>query len=101
MGSAHQEKEGELSSMRKEPILDCDLAVFGSGAGGLATALAAADAGLDVIVCEKDSLIGGGSALAHGGLWAACNHVAQAEGLTDTREAGLDYMRFVAGHAAA
>ena len=83
-----------------DPIIECDLVVFGTGAGGLATSLAAADAGFRVVICEKDNLIGGGSALAHGGLWAACNHVAQAKGLTDTREAGLDYMRSVAGHAA-
>ena len=83
-----------------DPIIECDLAVFGTGAGGLATSLAAADAGFRVVICEKDNLIGGGSALAHGGLWAACNHVAQVEGLADTLEAGLNYMRFVAGHAA-
>jgi 3-oxosteroid 1-dehydrogenase len=82
-----------------QAVLECDLAVFGSGVGGLSAALAAADAGLSVIVCEKDTLIGGGSALAHGGLWAACNHVAEAKGLTDSREEGLAYMRFVAGHA--
>jgi 3-oxosteroid 1-dehydrogenase len=81
-------------------ILECDLAVFGTGAGGLATAVAAADRGLSVVICEKDSLIGGGSALAHGGLWAACNHIAVGEGVPDTLDAGFEYMSFVAGHAA-
>jgi 3-oxosteroid 1-dehydrogenase len=33
-------------------------------------------------------------------LWAACNHVAAAQGISDTPAAGLEYMRFVAGHAA-
>lgn len=83
-----------------DTISDCDLAIFGSGAGGLSTAVAAREAGLDVVLCEKDVLVGGGSALAHGGLWAAANHVAAAEGIADSREAGLAYMRFVAGHAA-
>src|SRR6476619_2202202 len=94
------EFEGGCSLPPQPTTIDCDLAIFGSGAGGLSTALAAAEAGLKVVVCEKDNLIGGGSALAHGGLWAACNHVMQAKGIADTRQAGLEYMRFVAGHAA-
>ena len=86
--------------MADQAIIECDLAVFGSGAGGLSIAVAAAAKGMRVVLCEKDSLIGGGSGLAHGGLWAACNHVAAAEGVSDSLEAGLEYMRFVAGHTA-
>ena len=86
--------------MAAQTITECDLAVFGSGAGGLSVAVAAAAQGMRVVLFEKDSLIGGGTALAHGGLWAACNHVADAEGVSDSLDAGLEYMRFVAGHTA-
>src|SRR5690242_12286371 len=86
--------------MAAQSITECDLAVFGSGAGGLSVAVAAASKGMRVVLCEKDSLIGGGSALAHGGLWAACNHVATKEGVSDSLDEGLKYMQFVAGHVA-
>lgn len=77
-----------------------DVVVVGSGAGGLATALAAASAGMSVAVLEKDRLIGGGTALSAGGLWAGCNHLAKAAGLADSRQAVLDYLGFVGGGAA-
>jgi 3-oxosteroid 1-dehydrogenase len=74
-----------------------DVVVAGSGAGGLASALAAAEAGMKVAVLEKDRLVGGGTALSAGGLWTGCNHLARAAGIADTREAVLDYLRFVGG----
>jgi 3-oxosteroid 1-dehydrogenase len=77
-----------------------DLVIIGSGVGGLSTALAAAEAGLSVVVLEKDVLLGGGTALSHGGLWAGCNHIGRELGIPDSRAAVLDYMRFVAGGAA-
>jgi L-aspartate oxidase len=50
--------------------LDADVVVVGSGAAGIAAALAAADRGLRVLVVTKD-LIGGATPLAQGGLAAA------------------------------
>lgn len=43
--------------------VECDVLVVGSGAGGFMTALAADEAGLDVILTEKASVYGGTSAL--------------------------------------
>lgn len=77
-----------------------DVIVVGSGVGGMATALAAAEAGMTVAVLEKDTLLGGGTALSYGGIWAGCNHLAKAAGISDSRDAVLDYMRFVAGGCA-
>jgi 3-oxosteroid 1-dehydrogenase len=77
-----------------------DVIVVGSGVGGLATAVAAAEAGMSIAVLEKDVLLGGGTALSYGGIWAGCNHLAKAAGIPDSREAVLDYMRFVAGGCA-
>lgn len=79
------------------PAAEYDVVVVGSGVGGMASALAAAEAGMTVAVLEKDRLVGGGTALSAGGLWAGCNHLAKAEGLADSREMTLDYLRFVGG----
>jgi len=87
---AVSEQDGHLCS-------EYDVIVAGSGVGGLSTALASAKSGLTVLVLEKDSLIGGGTAWAYGGLWAGCNHIQHELGFEDTRQATLDYMTFVAG----
>ena len=76
-----------------------DVVIAGSGVSGLAAALAAADAGLSVAVFEKDRVIGGGTCLSYGGIWVGCNHLARAAGLSDSRQAVIDYMRFVGGGA--
>src|SRR5262245_22073805 len=86
--------------MQSEPTGQYDVIVAGTGIAGVAAALAAAEAGLSVVLLEKDSLIGGGTCLSYGGIWVGCNHLAKAEGIPDSREAVLDYMRFVAGEAA-
>lgn len=76
-----------------------DVVVVGTGIGGMATALAAREAGFSVAVFEKDGLIGGGTCWAHGGIWVGCNHIGKAAGYEDSREAVLDYLRFVGGGA--
>ena len=86
-----------MSSQLQQPKDEYDLVVVGSGVGGMATALAALEAGMSVAMLEKDHWIGGGTALSHGGLWAGCNHIARRAGIPDSREAVIEYMRFVAG----
>jgi succinate dehydrogenase/fumarate reductase flavoprotein subunit len=53
----------------------CDLVVVGSGAGGLATAITAKKAGLDVVVIEKAPVFGGTTAFSGGILWIPQNGV--------------------------
>jgi 3-oxosteroid 1-dehydrogenase len=77
-----------------------DVVVAGTGIAGLSAALAAAEAGLSVVLFDKDGLIGGGTALSYGGLWAGCNHLAKAAGIADDRQSVYDYMQFVAGGSA-
>ena len=88
-----------MNDKSAKPTDQYDVIVVGSGVGGLATALAAAEAGLSVAVFEKDELLGGGTALAHGGIWVGCNHLAEAAGFPDSRQAVIDYLRFVGGGA--
>ncbi len=74
-----------------------DLIVLGSGAAGLAAALAAHEHGLEAIVLEKSEKIGGGTTNSYGLLWFGRNHLAAREGYADSRDETLDYMRFLSG----
>jgi len=89
-----------VNSKSPSPAGEYDLVVIGSGVGGLATALAAVESGMSVAVLEKDKMIGGGTCLSYGGLWAGCNHIAKGQGIEDSPEAVMEYMRFVAGDQA-
>jgi succinate dehydrogenase/fumarate reductase flavoprotein subunit len=78
--------------------LACDVLVIGSGAGGLAAAVAAARQGLQVIVAEKDRFVGGTTALSGGFMWIPCNPVSQRDGVKDSIEAARTYLRHEAGN---
>ncbi|MGQ0510797.1 MAG: FAD-dependent oxidoreductase [Betaproteobacteria bacterium] len=77
--------------------LECDVLVAGSGAGGLAAAVAARKLGLEVIVAEKASLFGGTTARSGGWLWIP-NHPMQASiGIRDSLEEAATYLLHEAG----
>lgn len=69
-----------------------DLVVAGSGAAGLTAAATAAQAGLNVLVLEKASLLGGTSAVSGGMLWAVANHYAARDSVEDSLAAGRKYV---------
>jgi len=77
---------------------ECDVLVVGSGAGGLATAVASALHGLKVIVAEKDRYVGGTTALSGGFMWIPCAPVSMKAGIADDREAARTYLRDQAGN---
>jgi 3-oxosteroid 1-dehydrogenase len=62
----------------------CDVLVVGSGGGALAGALAAASAGLRVVVIEKTELFGGTTAYSGGGLWIPLNPANERAGVEDS-----------------
>ena len=62
--------------------METDLLVAGAGPGGMTAALVAAIEGLDVIVCEKTTQVGGTGATSAGTLWIPGN--------TQSREAGFE-----------
>lgn len=82
-------------AMSSIPI-DCDVVVVGSGAAGLAAALAAAADGAEVIVLEKSRLLGGTTAMSGAGTWVPANHHMKAAGIEDSPEETLGYIRAVA-----
>lgn len=76
---------------------DCDVVVLGSGVAGMTCALEAARSGATVVLLEKSDLIGGTSAMSGAGIWAPANHLAEAEGIEDSPEKSLTYMRNALG----
>ncbi|NIF77161.1 FAD-dependent oxidoreductase [Paraburkholderia sp. Cy-641] len=82
-----------MTNATHSAALTCDVLVIGSGAGGLSTAITARKHGLDVVVIEKAPFFGGTTAFSGGVLWIPGNRHAQSNGVSDTREAALTYMR--------
>ncbi|WP_322348743.1 FAD-dependent oxidoreductase [Orrella marina] len=72
-----------------------DVIVVGSGAGGLATAVAAAAMGLSVRVLEKEAFFGGTTAYSGGVLWIPCHR--KDPSIKDSIEAARTYMLHEAG----
>jgi 3-oxosteroid 1-dehydrogenase len=76
--------------------MKCDVVVVGSGAAGLAAALAASVDGAAVIVLEKSHVLGGTTAMSAAGTWVPANHHMLAAGLSDSPEETLTYLRATA-----
>jgi 3-oxosteroid 1-dehydrogenase len=76
---------------------DPDVVILGSGAAGLAAALAAHEMGLLPLVIEKASTLGGRTVDSYGLVWVGQNHLEQAAGFSDTRDEVLGYLRFLGG----
>lgn len=76
----------------------CDVLVVGAGAGGMAAAFAAAAHGLDVCLVEKETVVGGSTALSGGVIWAPGNRICAGGREADPAETALTYLRAEAGN---
>ncbi|WP_417600192.1 FAD-dependent oxidoreductase [Pararhodobacter oceanensis] len=76
---------------------EVDVLVVGSGAGGLATAVAAAHRRLDVLVVEKEPVFGGTTARSGGWMWVPGNGPAMRAGVEDSAEKARTYLQHEAG----
>jgi 3-oxosteroid 1-dehydrogenase len=74
-----------------------DAVIVGSGCGGLVAAITLKAGGLDPILIEKTSYVGGTTALAIGALWFPANPVMLEAGLEDSIEDGLIHAEAVVG----
>jgi len=72
---------------------DADVIVLGTGAAGLAAALAAHESGASVALVERFDRIGGTSAISGGVIWVADNPQMRVAGMADSREDALAYFR--------
>ena len=64
---------------------EVDVLCVGSGAGGLAAAVTAANLGAQVLVVEKDAGAGGVTALSGGQVWMGASHLEAQSGIEDGR----------------
>lgn len=77
---------------------DCDLLVVGSGAAGLSAAVTAAYHGLEVVVAEKEPVLGGTTAWSGGWMWAPGNPLARRAGIVEDLDAPRLYLCGVLGN---
>src|SRR6218665_3037622 len=74
-----------------------DVIVVGSGAAGLTAAFTAARAGARVCVLERDTVLGGTTALSGGWMWIPGNALARAQGIADSADEARTYLASEAG----
>ena len=74
-----------------------DFVIAGSGGGGMVAALAAADAGAEALVLEKQALIGGSTCMSGGIFWIPNNPLMRAEGVPDSYEDAMAHFETVVG----
>ncbi len=69
-----------------------DFLVVGSGGGGMAAAITAADCGARTLVVEKAASYGGSTALSGGVLWVPGNHLMKRAGCDDSPAQAMRYL---------
>ena len=74
-----------------------DVVVVGSGAAGMAAALAAHQRGLRTVVVEKAAHFGGSTARSGGGVWIPNNEVLRRDGVEDTPRRRATYLHSIVG----
>lgn len=72
---------------------ETDLLVFGSGAGGFSAGIFGRKQGLDVLICEKTSVVGGTTATSGGIAWIPGNLQAKVAGIKDSPEKARSYLQ--------
>lgn len=77
--------------------VEADFVIAGSGGGGLVAALAAKDAGAEVLVLEKQALIGGSTCMSGGIFWVPNNPLMRAAGVADSYEDAMAHFETVVG----
>ena len=80
---------------------EVDVLVFGSGAAGMASALVAAQEGLQVLLCEKSPQVGGTTAISGGEMWIPNSRHSRTQGIDDSVENAARYWEAEVGEATA
>ncbi|MDV6280734.1 FAD-binding protein [Rhodococcus jostii] len=72
-----------------------DFLVVGSGGGGMAAAITAADRGIDTLVIDKGATFGGSTAISGGGIWIPNAPTLREKGVIDSRESIRRYLDII------
>lgn len=76
-----------------QPMIETDVIILGTGAAGMAAALAAHETGAEVLLVERFDRVGGTSAISGGVIWVADNPQMREAGMADSRADALAYFR--------
>src|SRR5690349_52248 len=77
--------------------MSVDVVIVGSGGGGMVAALTADANGASALVLEKQSLVGGSTAMSGGVVWVPDNPVMRADGVRDSYEDAMAHFEAVVG----
>lgn len=84
--------------MGGEPDETVDLLVIGAGAAGMTAALVATIEGLDVLLCETGTQLGGTTATSAGTIWIPGSRQSERAGVPDQTDRARAYLASVIGH---
>lgn len=70
---------------------------IGSGFSGCSAAVFGHDKGLKALILEKSGNIGGLTTQSGGTLWIPLSYAAKAEGIQDSREEAIEYLKYISG----
>src|SRR3954462_9153469 len=79
--------------------IEVDVLVAGAGAAGMTAALVCALQGLDVLLCEQSSQVGGTTATSAGTIWVPGTRQATDAGFADDIAAARRYLDSIIGAA--
>lgn len=83
-------KQSGKDEAMKEVTLEVDVVVAGSGISGMCAAISAAEEGANVLLLEKQGVIGGSAGTSGGGFIVVNSHFEKEAGIEDTKEAAVD-----------
>ncbi len=79
--------------MPSQDLYEFDVVVVGSGSAASSAALTSAINGLKTVMIEKADKIGGTSAMSGAGTWVPNNHIARAQGYSDSADEAFAYLK--------
>lgn len=88
----HEYLIGDENMDQKNWNYNADVIIVGSGAAGYSAAITARSNGLEVLMIEKASLIGGTTGRSGGGFWIPNNRLQEEEGIVDSKDDAVRYM---------
>jgi flavocytochrome c len=106
VGEAVNQAGGDATALKvkreraasKDKNLNVDVVVIGGGAAGLSAALEAAANGADVLILEKQGIVGGATTRSGGKLMANGTDIQKEAGISDSNKKMFDYLKSVGGN---